>query len=541
MASSKDSASGQAWRDELQSFLPHALDCVDPNCLRPLCVNLKLTLRHVQLCEKVDKCTICQGMKSLAATHSNSCRDYYCRVPFCMEVKVTTQQQMLMDELVKTFDPGFNRSNEDDSLQMKVGGQECGKDNVSGTKVNDHPVVPLTRNATPKAVDQEMLLNAEGCPEQIKSSVEDTIGPETQYPAGPVTKLATPKPFDEEVLLSREECLEEIPSSDTFWPTTQYSQSGCKIATEVPVSVESLQPQWMETSPLISSPKPPTYSQPTAQVQLHESLSVSSETSSPRPWCEQVPSATAAAATDPANNHSQAGTKRKLQSFISNNESTTPSKIRRRAVSRESSSQKQDRPEVEIVESNLIRQLSGKVSGAASSRDNKNRQKRKPRDNDFSPTMPSRHITIKQSKQASTTPLSSLPVHYTKKSSLSKTSTPKPVARGVQVTKDPVKVCRGLSESSKMNFRPVFQDEDQITGDSADCYIDEMFSTPPPSPTFEMWLGETNGSTAMKTVLLETLFQLLGVITQPKTEQQEAVFVDLLERTLRVMKTEIAK
>ena len=541
MASSKDRESGQAWRDELQSFLPHALDCVDPNCLRPLCVNLKLTLRHVQLCEKVDKCTICQGMKSLAATHSNSCRDYYCRVPFCMEAKVTTQHQILMDELVNTSDPVLNRSNENDSLQMKVGGGECGKDSVLGTKVTDHRLVPLTSNATPKAVDQEMLLNAEGCHKQIPSSVADTIWPETQYPVVPVT---TPKPVDEEVLLNREECPEEVPSSDTFWPTTQYSQSGCKVAAQVPMSVESLQPQWMETSPSVSSPKrAPKYSQPITQGQLHGGLLVNSETSSLPLWCEQTPSAKVAA-TDPVNSHSQTGTKRKLQSFISHNESTKRSKIRRRAVSREPNSPKQELPEVEIVESKLLQQMSRKVSGAAISNANKSHQKGKRRDNEYSPKMPSGHVAIKQSKQASTTPLPSLPVHYTKKSSLSKTSTPKPVVRGVQFPKDPLKVCRGLSDSSKRSFLPVSQEDDQITDDSADCYIDEMFSTPPPSPTFEMWLGDTvktSGNTAMKTVLLETLFQLLGVITQPKTEQQEAVFVDLLERTLRVMKTEIAK
>lgn len=533
MASSKDpTASGQAWRDEVQSFLPHALDCVDPNCLRPLCVNLKLTLRHVQLCERVDECTICQGMKSLAATHSNSCRDYYCRVPFCMEAKVTTQQQMLMDELVKTFDPEFDRSNEDDSLQMKVGSETNGEDNVSRTNVADHPAFPITRNTTPKSVDQGMLLNAEECPEGITSSVAEAIGPETQCPVVSVTKVSTPKPFDEELLLSRDECLEELPSSDTFWPTTQFSQSGCKIATQVPGSVESLQPQWMETSPFISSPKTPKYSKLTAQGQLHGSLLVNSETSNTPPWCEQTPSVTAEAA-GPSNNHSQTGTKRKLQSLISDNESTTPSKIRRQAVSIEPSSQKQDHSGTEVVENKR------KARGAASSGENKNHKRKKPSDNESSPKMPSRHISIKQSKQASTTP--SLLVHYKKKSSLSKTSTPKAARRSAQVTKDPIKVNCGLSDSSKMNFRSVVQDDDQITDDSADCYIDEMFSTPPPSPTFEMWLGETSGSTAMKTVLLETLFQLLGVITQPKTEQQEAVFVDLLERTLHVMKTEIAK
>lgn len=535
MASSNDPTSGQAWRDELQSFLPHALDCADPNCLRPLCVNLKLTLRHVQVCEKVDKCAICQGMKSLAATHSNSCRDYYCRVPFCMEAKVATQQQILMDELVKTFDEGFNSSNKDDSPQMKVERQECGKDDVSRTQVSDRPVVP---NAIAKAADQEMLLSAEGCPEQIPSSVADTIWPERQCPVMPVTKHATPKPVDKEVLLSGEKCLEETPASDTIWPTTQYSQNSCEIATQVPaVPVESLQPRWME------SPKPPKYSQPTAQGQLHGRLLVNSETSSPPHWYEQTLSTTATAA-DLASSHSQAGTKRKVESSFSNDESTPPSKIRRPAVSSKLSSQKQDRPEVEIVESKSFRRLSREVSGAAVSSDSKIHQKRKLSNNEFLPKMPSTYMSIKQSKQASTTPLSSLPVHYTERNSSLKTSTPKPLFRGFQVTKNPAKVCRGASDSSKATFRPVFQDNDQIAHDSADCYIDEMFSTPPPSPTFEMWLGETvktNGSTGMKTVLLETLFQLLGVITQPKTEQQEAVFVDLLEKTLRVMKTEIAK
>lgn len=533
MASSNDPTSGQAWRDELQSFLPHALDCVDPNCLRPLCVNLKLTLRHVQVCEKVDKCAICQGMKSLAATHSNSCRDYYCRVPFCMEAKVTTQQQILMDELVKTFDEGFNSSNKDDSPQMKVECQERRKEDVPRTQVSDRPVVP---NAIPKAVDQEMLLSAEGCPEQIPSSVADKIWPERQCPVVPVTKHATPKPVDKEVLLSREKCLEETPASDTFWPTTQFSQNSCEIATQVPaVPVESLQPQWME------SPKLPKYSQSTAQGQLTMTM-VNSETSSPPQWYEQMPS-TPATAADLASSHSQAGTKRKVESSFSNDESTPPSKIRRPAVSK-LSSQKQYRPEVEIVESKSFRRLSREVSGGAVSSDSKIHQKRKPSNNEFLPKMPSTHMSIKQSKQASTTLLSSLPVHYTERNSSLKTSTPKPLFRGFQVTKNPAKVCRGASNSSKATFRPVFQDNDQIADDSADCYIDEMFSTPPPSPTFEMWLGETvktNGSTAMKTVLLETLFQLLGVITQPKTEQQEAVFVDLLEKTLRVMKTEIAK
>ncbi|XP_078370990.1 uncharacterized protein LOC144654666 [Oculina patagonica] len=488
MASFYEPMSGQAWRDELHSFLPHALDCVDSNCLLPLCVNLKLTLRHVQLCEKVDKCTICQGMKSLAATHSNSCRDYYCRVPFCMEAKVTTQQQILMDQLVKTSDAGLKSQTED--------GQEGGKDNVSSKVTADSSLVLVASKATPKPVDSRKAPDLDGSPEQIAPS-------------------------------------------DKIWPTAECPQPGCKIPTQSPVSMESVQTEWMERSPFRSSAKLPKSSHPSAQGQLHGRLLVNSETSSPRNWCEQTSTATA---TDHAKDH--AGVKRKLQSFISNNKSTPPSKVRRPSAN-EPDTQKEDCFEIEIVESKSSGRFARKANGAATSNDAKNRhQKRKPSNLEFLPKTPSRHVAIKQNKQASTMPVSSLPLYATKRNSLSKTSTLKTSSPGLQVTKDPVKAWYAMSDSSEMDLGPDVQVEDHITDDSVDCYIDEMFSTPPPSPTFGMWLGETiqtNDSTALKTVLLETLFQLLGVVTQPKTEQQEAVFVELLERTLRVMKTAIAK
>lgn len=85
--------------NNLHHFLQHALDCSDPSCILPLCVNTKLTLQHSQECNK-RKCTICQEMKSLASKHSESCVDYHCRVPFCMEAKLHTHNkrtQMLID------------------------------------------------------------------------------------------------------------------------------------------------------------------------------------------------------------------------------------------------------------------------------------------------------------------------------------------------------------------------------------------------------------------------------------------------------------
>ena len=70
-----------------QQFLQHTLSCVNPECLLPHCVNMKLALKHSQGCKKED-CPLCQQMKSLASKHSESCEDLYCCLPFCMEEKL---------------------------------------------------------------------------------------------------------------------------------------------------------------------------------------------------------------------------------------------------------------------------------------------------------------------------------------------------------------------------------------------------------------------------------------------------------------------
>lgn len=71
-----------------QQFLQHALDCFDPNCILPPCVNMKLTLTHSQTCRRKKRCTICQEMKSIASKHCEYCVDVACRVPFCKEAKL---------------------------------------------------------------------------------------------------------------------------------------------------------------------------------------------------------------------------------------------------------------------------------------------------------------------------------------------------------------------------------------------------------------------------------------------------------------------
>ena len=360
------SSTGQARQDELQSFLPHSLDCVDPKCVLPLCVNLKLTLRHAQHCEKGEQCHICQGMKTLAATHSNSCRNYYCNVPFCFQAKVATQQQMLMDELEK---------------------------------------------ATQTAVDlrceqvSQVLLKQAG-DKSVNESVSDF-----SFPLAPVTQISTISP-DETAT-----GLKHIPSSD---------QEVSSVAAKNP------------------------------------------------PIVAKVPSV-------------------------------------RKSVT-----------DLECTKRSIFGGLEFEPPKSAPPQQSSRRKR---------PIAPSKTEPTKTRYQ--------------------QLGTKKRLSRGESIHKSlgpPSKVYRAnstLDLSDQQGFKPMSQPAsgDQTQVDLPDCYIDEMYSTPPPSPTFKMWFAETiqASESSLKNVLLETLFQLLGVVTQPKTKLQEAFFVDVLERTLLLMRTEIAK
>ncbi|XP_073253707.1 uncharacterized protein [Porites lutea] len=360
------SSTGQAWQDELQSFLPHALDCVDPKCVRPLCVNLKLTLRHAQHCEKGEQCHICQGMKTLAATHSNSCRNYYCNVPFCFQAKVATQQQMLMDELEKATEAVVDLGSEQvNQVLLKEAGDNNVNDSVSDFSF---PLVPVTQTSK--------------------------ISPDG---------IATG--------------LKHIPSSD---------QEVSSVAAENPQIVA------------------------------------------------EVPSV-------------------------------------RKSVT-----------DLECTKRSILGGLEFEPPKSAPPQQSSRRKRR----SDPSKTEPT-------------------------KTRYQQLGTKKRLSRGESIDKSlgpPSKVYRAnstLDLSDQQGFKPMSQpaSRDQTQVDLPDCYIDEMYSTPPPSPTFKMWFDETiqASESSLKNVLLETLFQLLGVVTQPKTRQQEAFFVDLLERTLLLMRTEIAK
>ena len=87
---------GPGMFNNLKHFLQHALDCSNPSCILPLCVNIKLTLQHLKKCKKLN-CTICQEMKSLASKHSESCVDYHCRIPFCTEAKRDSRKRTQID------------------------------------------------------------------------------------------------------------------------------------------------------------------------------------------------------------------------------------------------------------------------------------------------------------------------------------------------------------------------------------------------------------------------------------------------------------
>ena len=482
--------SGQAWQDELQSFLPHALDCVDPNCLHPLCVNLKLTLRHAQQCKKLDQCTICQGMRSLAVNHSNSCRDYYCRVPFCMEAKVTTQQQILMDELVKTITDEDLHGQEDDHLHVKDTDEKYANDDITKNVVAS-PSIHIAETGKATTPDELAKVGGKQCTANVPASGEDVV------------------------------CtLENQPPASS------------KITKIVPVfSIgKTIQPEWTEQPHsrvgLLKS------SRPTAQKLTNHGgppndskLSQSIQTSKPK--------------QDPPKTHCQPGTKRKLQSFISTNNTPFPAPKVARSASDVKGVAEDDSPEIEIIDSKSCGGLTFKVAGAVIQKDANNPHKRK-----LSKKTPSNHVAS-EPKRESSLPLR--PVHSGKRRSVSNTPTmsPKPSSSSY-ATKCPTKAAtwNGTYDAPGMHFQVDFQASNQVADqDSMDRYIDAVpfIPTPPPSPAFEMTFAEpvkTNDS-FLKSVLLDTLFQLLGVVTQPKTKQQEAIFVDLLERTLRVMKTEL--
>ena len=481
MASRYEAMSGQAWHEELQNFLPHALDCVDPNCLLPLCVNLKLTLRHAQGCKKVDNCTICQGIKSLASSHSNSCRDYYCRVPFCMEAKVTAQQQVLMDELGKVFDAGLDSQEDGETIHPSQDTkEECRREEASRMHSDSHCMA--VRNS------------------ETSTPVELNNGPSGNTPA-------TQAPLSE----------------------ASYFQLATKNSTQVPDSVEPILPDLRKRSSTVQKPKHP-------QSGLHESLH---ENYIPTCTLKWLPSK---ADIFSVTNQPRPAPKRKCEAItVSTGESASPPTKVIRGASTGLKSQQDDSPEIEIIGIKSSGRLANQLKGTAPPNDT-NRCKEKSSKAVFSPRAPLRIAAKKQDEKAGSM---SHQCHFTKRNTLpKKVPSFKPTA-GVQYSKVSAKSRFTFSDSSQTDFHQACQDEGKVNNDLVDDFLEEMFSTPPPSPTFEMWLGENAGSkensSALKVVLLETLFQLFGVVTQPKTEKQEAVFVDLLERTLGMMKTEIAK
>lgn len=480
MASRYESMSGQAWHDELQSFLPHALDCVDPNCFLPLCVNLKLTLRHAQDCKQADNCTICQGIASLASSHSNSCRDYYCRVPFCMEAKVTAQQQVLMDELGKVFHVVLD-SQEDGSIhQLQHTKEEWRRNEVSRIH-SDSRCMEVGSSGTSAPVE-----------------LNDGSSGSTSAAQGPMS-------------------------------ISSYLRPETKNSTQVSDSLAPILPEFKELSSIVQQPKRP-------QSGLHESLHgkyISTCT------LEQLPSTKE---IYPVKSQPRPAPKRKCQAItISTGESAPPPAKVTRGVSVGFKSQKDDGPEIEIIGIKSPGLLANPFKGKTSPNDT-NRRKVKSSKAAFSQRVPLRNAAKKQNERADSM---THQCHFTERSTPPKKAPSFKPTTGLQYSKVSAKSRFTFSDPSQTDFHEACQDEGQVSNDLVQDFLEEMFSTPPPSPTFEMWLGENVGSkensSALKVVLLETLFQLFGVVTQPKTAKQEAVFVDLLERTLGMMKTEIAK
>lgn len=418
----------KGWQDELQSYLPHSLNCVDPNCLSPICVNLKLILRHVPNCDKQgDLCSICQGMKSLAANHANSCRDYYCRVPFCWEAKVASEQQKLIDELATTL-PDLDESH----TGAKEAEQTCATVVTCRKTANDSSLRPrLEERQGETSADNYMNYSGDG-------------------------------------------------------PSGKMQPRHCNISSTPPVSIgKTVPPEWTgdcqpttDACDNLMSPSSQALLQQTLPIEERKLVGSSKKAENfQRPPCQQ-------------------GTKRKLKSFVSINRKLTSATKFRRSNPEEEAAEIDDSAEI-------IEIFSSKFSGKSTSK-----QKSET-------TMPSRPLSsfFRNTESDASTPIS-------------------------KFTKQPRKTSTrdGSSDLHRIDFQACTRRQSIAAPDS-----DSLFPTPPPSPPFEMWFGEpaSTNESALKSVLLDTLFQLLGIVTQPKTRHQEAMFVDLLERTLRAMKREL--
>lgn len=439
-------AEPQAWQEELQSYLPHALNCVDPDCLHPLCVNLKLILRHIPNCEKTGKCTICLGMKSLAANHSESFRDYYCRIPFCWEAKVASEEQKLIDELVAT-------SPADTSLHGL-------KENQLGTKKAED-------NGT--AVDMSRKTMDDSCQ---TPRLAERNGPS----------------------------LSGDHRKDSEEGSSGKVQPSCFDATTVQLSSVS-----------IGKTFPPEWTGECGPLTITEDASKSLKPSSQRPTQRHLPNCEDRKSIDSSKTGKsspislcQPGTKRKLQRFIyTNKESVSALKDRRPVPTEKIAKIDHSREVIEIVDS--------KLSGASMS------------------SVSPKH---KYDLPIPTCRLSS----SIKTRSARKGSSPKS-----RITSNFTEQARKAASWDGGSDLPGagFQEPSQNPSVTVDS--DDLFLTPPPSPTFETWFGEpaSTNEGLLKSVLLDTLFQLLRIVTQPKTKQQEAIFVDLLESTLRAMKIQL--
>ena len=81
----------------IEQFLLHGLNCQEPNCLLPLCVNTKLIFKHTQRCANTS-CSFCQQITSLIPKHTESCVDNFCCVPLCLETKLKTFLESQVDQ-----------------------------------------------------------------------------------------------------------------------------------------------------------------------------------------------------------------------------------------------------------------------------------------------------------------------------------------------------------------------------------------------------------------------------------------------------------
>lgn len=128
-----------------EQFLVHGLNCTDPECLIPLCVNTKLIFKHTRGCSRT-YCSFCDRLKYQIPKHTESCVDNFCSIPFCLETKL---KKFLESQVDQSEDSGATTQRQEKQLRTEDG--KISSINTQATIFQQSPQMTVTQS---KAEDE---------------------------------------------------------------------------------------------------------------------------------------------------------------------------------------------------------------------------------------------------------------------------------------------------------------------------------------------------------------------------------------------------